>query len=104
MKLPNYIFQFNGLRFNANYLRHLFTNVAYMRMLTINDAAEFVDKITYLATMKGDVLSDNVVHLVNRNTMNLTSFGNAAFVALYHPSEMIRQEFVAIFNYMKDAY
>lgn len=102
MKLPNYIFIGGGLRFNADYLRRIFTNKIYVRNLTIDDAAEFVDAVTYGFVKNKEVLSDEgFTPVIHRKNMNLTSLGNTAFIAKYHPSELIRKEFAGVFEQMK---
>lgn len=102
MKLPNYIFIREGLRFNAVYLRHIFLMRDYVKNLNVDDAAEFVDSVTYEFVRNKEVLGDErFLPVVHRDKINMTALGNTAFIAKYHPSEIIRQEFKGVFEQMK---
>lgn len=98
--MKTYYFNSNGLRFDTKYLQ---TMKSKLSTLSVVDLAEFVDTVTYhlvhekmtpLLKAKFHVPDNHdfdlpVGHFTLQN-MNVTSWGNIAYVALYHKDSNAR--------------
>lgn len=100
-ELPPYHFFDETLRFTMSHLKHA---LAIVHTLPVIEVAGYVDAVTYQYVKQGNVppgvyLPDEITREVVLN-MNTTAFGNAAFIALYHPNDKVRETFRNIYEVM----
>lgn len=81
-------FNSRGLRFDTEYLKMIKSK---MHKFSNQELAEYVDAITYAATLRGTpiVSPEDLAGVVAAN-FNATSVGNVAFIHLNHPSDQQR--------------